>query len=237
MTTLHVIRHGRATAFEADYDQLHAMGELQARALGVHMARTGKRFDAIYVGPLRRQLETLRLMREAAGEVGVSWPVAEVLDGLSEGPFETLMKTYAARRLATDAVLQRHAEAFRGALDDAAREVALSSIFEHVIDGWQRGEISGDDLESAAAFEARVAAALAHIAEREARGRQVAVVTSNGVIAALVARTPDAAVLGQVRLRVHNSSVSLIELGADGPVLRAHDVTEHLTDPQHLTLI
>ena len=85
MTTLHVIRHGRATALEADYDQLHAMGELQARALGVHMSRTGKRFDAIYVGPLRRQLETLRLMREAAGEVGAGWPVAEVLDGLSEG--------------------------------------------------------------------------------------------------------------------------------------------------------
>ena len=37
--------------------------------------------------------------------------------------------------------------------------------------------------------------------------------------------------------RVHNASVTRIELLEDGFALRAHDVIEHLTDPVHITLL
>src|SRR4029077_15829933 len=94
MTTLHLIRHGRATALEEDYDQLHPLGELQARLLGEHLAKSALRFDGVYVGPLRRQLPTLRWMREAAAPYGAPWPVERVLPGLAEGPFEMLMKRH-----------------------------------------------------------------------------------------------------------------------------------------------
>ena len=42
---------------------------------------------------------------------------------------------------------------------------------------------------------------------------------------------------GHFHTRVHNSSVSRLELLADGLELRAHDVTVHLTDPEHLTTL
>src|SRR4051812_10321464 len=100
MTTLHLIRHGRASALEADYDQLHPIGEVQARTLGAHLGRAGQRFDAVYVGPLRRQLHTLQLMREAAGTAAANWPAERVLEGLAEGPFEALLKQYTRPRLA-----------------------------------------------------------------------------------------------------------------------------------------
>jgi broad specificity phosphatase PhoE len=238
MTMLHVIRHGRASALEADYDQLHATGELQARALGAHLAREGQRFNAVYVGPLRRQLETLRLMRDEAGAVGAAWPEAHVLPGLAEGPFEIMMKKYALERLDRDAALQRFVADYRDATDDAGRELALTSIFDHVIVLWRDGEIAGADLEPAQVFAARVADALSHIADNEGRGREVAVVTSNGVIAAWVERTQNVAdVPVPLRMRVHNSSVSRLELSVEGLLLRAHDLTAHLTDPEHLTLL
>src|SRR5262245_4817205 len=106
MTILHLIRHGRASALEADYDQLQPLGELQARLLGAHLAERAQRFDGVYVGPLKRQRETWRLMCEAAGAWAQQWPEARVLDGLAEGPFEVLMKAHLRPRIKLDVALQ-----------------------------------------------------------------------------------------------------------------------------------
>jgi broad specificity phosphatase PhoE len=87
-------------------------------------------------------------------------------------------------------------------------------------------------------FNARVLEALDQIAQREAFGREVAVVTSNGVIGVLLQNaglTPDT---GSTRHRLYNSSVSLLELSSERRgVARASNSTEHLSDPDHLTLI
>jgi broad specificity phosphatase PhoE len=237
MTILHLIRHGRASALEADYDKLQPLGELQARLLGEHLAARSQHFDAVYVGPLVRQLETQRLMREGAGSLGASWPAATVLDGLAEGPFEALMKQHVRPRLPHDTDLQVIAQAVRGAADEAARSAALSQLFDYMAVLWQRGEVRAPDLEAPESFEARVSAVLEEMARREGHGRKVAVVTSNGVIGELLDKAGLRPGNGAVRHRLHNSSVSLLELRPDGVVPLARDLTEHLRDPQHLTLL
>lgn len=235
MTTLHLIRHGRAQAQADDYDQLHEIGEHQARLLGAHLAQRGQRFDAVYVGPLRRQRETLRLMREAAGAGAAAWPQEYVLDGLAEGPYELLFKKYLFERMESDPVVRGHIERLRAT--PAERDVILEQIFVHMIALWTNAEITGDDLEPWTVFEARVDAALAHIRQREPAGREVAVVTSNGIISACVRRAQQAP-NADGRLRVHNASVTRIQLlRPSGFALHAHDLTEHLTDPAHLTLL
>ncbi len=65
MATLLLIRHGQASYGQADYDRLSPQGEEQARALGRYLADA--KLDAIYAGPLRRQVQTATLAREAAG--------------------------------------------------------------------------------------------------------------------------------------------------------------------------
>lgn len=237
MTILHLIRHGRASALEADYDKLQPLGELQARLLGEHLAARAQHFDAVYVGPLVRQLETLRLMREAAGSLGADWPAATMLEGLAEGPFETLMRQHVRPRLAQDAELRAIATTVRGAVGEEARSVALSTLFDYMAVRWRRGEVRAEGLESPESFEARVSSALAEIARREGRGRAVAVVTSNGVIGELLDKAGLQPGNGAVRHRLHNSSVSLLELRPDGIAVLARDLTEHLRDPQHLTLL
>jgi broad specificity phosphatase PhoE len=238
MTLLHLIRHGRASALEADYDNLQPLGELQARLLGEHLGRRRQHFDAVYVGPLRRQLETLRLMREGAAEGGSAWPSATVLDGLAEGPFEPLMKKYVRPRMAEDPALQTLVQNMRSAADARARDEALNTLFDHMVELWRNGAVVADDLESPIAFNARVLAALEQIALQEARGRQVAVVTSNGVIGVLLQHAGLAPTQGTLRHRIYNSSVSLLELDVDRRgIARSSNATEHLTDPDHLTLI
>ena len=54
MGTLYLIRHGQASYGEADYDKLSARGAEQAAAVGRWLA--GKKIDALYAGPLRRQV-------------------------------------------------------------------------------------------------------------------------------------------------------------------------------------
>jgi broad specificity phosphatase PhoE len=233
-----LIRHGRASALEADYDQLQPLGELQARLLGEHLGRRRQHFDAVYVGPLRRQLETLRLMREAAAEVGSAWPEATVLDGLAEGPFEPLMKKHVRPRLPQDPQMQAIVQAMRGAADPRARDEALNSLFDYMVGLWRLGEVAAEELESPSVFNARVLEALDQIAQREAVGRQVAVVTSNGVIGVLLQHVGLEPANGSTRHRLYNSSVSLLELDVERrAVARGSNSTEHLSDPEHLTLI
>jgi broad specificity phosphatase PhoE len=234
VTVLHLIRHGRASALEADYDQLHAIGEQQAQLLGSHLATRKQRFDAVYVGPLKRQLETLRLMREAAGAWAEQWPEARVLPGLAEGPFEPLMKVHLRPRIKIDPELQALRARMRG--DDASQVEALNGIFARMDALWRAGEVTADDLETAVAFRARVRAAQDEIARREGSGRNVAVITSNGVIAELL---DGVAGIAQVngRLRFHNTSISLLELRAEGARITAQNVTDHLSAAEHLTLL
>jgi broad specificity phosphatase PhoE len=236
MTILHLIRHGRASAFEADYDKLQPVGEHQARLLGAHLAARGQHFDAVYVGPLVRQRETLRLMREAAGAGAAAWPEAIVLDGLAEGPYELVMKHHVRPRLPHDESARSLADAVRGASGEA-RAVALNALFDYMATLWRRGEISAPGLESPESFEARVLSAVLEIAGRVQRGRNVAVVTSNGVIAELLDKAGLRPQEGAVRHRLHNTSVSLLELRTEGMIALASNLTEHLSDPEHLTLL
>jgi broad specificity phosphatase PhoE len=235
VTILHLIRHGRASALEADYDQLHAIGEQQAQLLGAHLAARKQRFDGVYVGPLKRQLETLRLMREAAGAWAEQWPEARVLEGLAEGPFEPLMKVHLRPRIKIDPELQALRSRMRDG-DDASQVEALNGMFARMDALWRAGEVSADDLETAVAFRARVRAAQDEIGRREGPGRNVAVITSNGVIAELLDGVAGIAEVNG-RLRFHNTSISLLELRAEGARITAQNITEHLSAAEHFTLL
>lgn len=235
MTILHLIRHGRASALEADYDQLHAIGEQQAQLLGAHLAARRQRFDGVYVGPLKRQLETLRLMREAAGAWAEQWPEARVLEGLAEGPFEPLMKVHLRPRIKIDPELQALRSRMRDG-DDASQVEALNGMFARMDALWRAGEVTADDLETAVAFRARVRAAQDEIGRREGPGRNVAVITSNGVIAELLDGVAGIAEVSG-RLRFHNTSISLLELRAEGARITARNITEHLSAAEHFTLL
>ena len=95
--------------------------------------------------------ETLRLMREAGG----AWPSEHVLAGLAEGPYELLFKKYLSARIETDPIVKSHVARLRD--EPAQREEIVEAVFVHMIALWTGGEVRGDDLETAARFEARVA--------------------------------------------------------------------------------
>ena len=108
----------------------------QARLLGAHLAQRGQRFDAVYVGPLRRQRETLRLMREAGGAA-------------RPGPRSTCSKAWPKVRSScctrsTCSSAWRAMRCVRGHVArlravPAEREAIIDQIFVHMVELWTSG--------------------------------------------------------------------------------------------------
>src|ERR1051325_12220972 len=84
MSVLTLIRHGQASFFEANYDQLSALGERQSRALGEYWSRRGIVFDEVYTGPRVRQQKSAQLAVAACRQAGHPCPEPVLLEALDE---------------------------------------------------------------------------------------------------------------------------------------------------------
>src|SRR5437773_1127483 len=74
MSTLVLVRHGQARAFDADSDRLTEMGEEQARRVGQYFVQSGVELDEVCVGTLVRQRRTLELVAEAFAQANKPFP-------------------------------------------------------------------------------------------------------------------------------------------------------------------
>lgn len=181
MSTILLVRHGQASFGQEDYDVLSPRGEVQAARLGAHLAATGQRVDALYVGPRKRQRDTAAIMARAATERGASWPAPVERAELDEYPAELLIRQNFAALVAGDPGLAR---ALDPATPPAERGAAFERLFEHAMARWMEGALDTSGLESFAGFIERVRAVLDDIVRREGRGRQILVVSSAGTISA-----------------------------------------------------
>jgi broad specificity phosphatase PhoE len=67
MPTLYLVRHGQASFGAADYDNLSDLGQQQAFALGQYFKTKNLRFDAAYMGTLRRHAQTYAGIAQGMG--------------------------------------------------------------------------------------------------------------------------------------------------------------------------
>jgi broad specificity phosphatase PhoE len=236
--TLYLIRHGKASPGTDDYDQLHALGERQAELLGQHLARDAVRFDAVYVGPLKRQRDTWLHLQRGAGELAQAWPAAQGLEGLTEAPYEELARHMIMTRVGHDAELTRILETIRAAgTDRQLLGPLLFQLMDHMNGLWHRGELEVEGVETAQGFRARLETTLQHVLREQPGERRVAMITSNGVIGGILelVEPSGSAVLPLPVLR--NASVSVLEADASGVRIVARDLTTHLFEPELLTLL
>ena len=62
MTIIHLVRHGQASFGKEDYDNLSEIGLKQAFLLGQYFKTLNLKFDKIFVGTLKRQIQTYKQM-------------------------------------------------------------------------------------------------------------------------------------------------------------------------------
>lgn len=178
MSSLLLIRHGQASFGADDYDVLSARGLEQSRALGRQLA-AGGRIDAVYSGPRRRHLDTARHLAAAAAEAGARLPEPREVPELDEFPAIEMLRLWLPKLAASDPEL-----AAALAAGDPGR--AALAAFATISRGWATGSLEMGELETFAAFSARVDRGLDAIMSAEGRGRRVLVVTSGGPISIAV---------------------------------------------------
>lgn len=222
MSRLLLVRHGQARAFDKHADTLTPMGETQARAFGAWLGNSAQ-FE-LNSGTLLRQRETAALIRPAQTILlDPRWNEYDAV-GLLEHCAPALAaadSTFAA--LLATANTHRH-------LPDANRY--FQPMFEALLNRWIAGEIAHAAVEPWDAFLARVGDALDATLSRGKR--DVLVVTSGGVIAAVVQRVLQAPPRMALELnwRMRNASVTELLFTKGRVSLDSFNATPHLKPDQ-----
>ena len=206
MATLLLIRHGQASYGQADYDRLSPRGEEQARALGQFLASA--KIDTLFVGPLKRQQQTVAFASETAG---AALPPAETLPELAEYPAFDLLQHFMPKLVAEDPSFATLPSAPTRELADAA--------FHMILGRWMRDEWQVEGVERVSAFRDRVRAGLDRVLRGAKSGGRVACVTSAGPIGVAVGLTFGCTAERMVRtsLVIRNASITELKFRTSQP--------------------
>ncbi len=237
MSMMTLIRHGQASFFAADYDQLSAIGEEQSRLLGRFWGTHGYRIDEVYTGPRARQKQTAGLIGEAYREAGGDWPDPVELAELDEYDLSGIMEQLAPALVDRDAHFASLVEANQQSIEPRDRLRTFQAMFEHLSLHWQSETKPIAGVESWAEFRQRVDRAIRHIQKIAPQGSRVAVVTSGGFIGTVAQSAlaaPDRSAL-ELNWRVRNSSLTELVFNRERLSLDSFNAVPHLPDPKHWT--
>ncbi len=235
MSVLLLVRHGQASALAADYDQLSPVGYEQARALGEHWAGAGERFDRVFVGPLRRQRQTLAAVADVYRQRGLEWPRHIAMPELDEHHGPRVIEHYSADLFREIG----RSETERDTRGQAGSLRRYLEIYEIGTRRWIGGILkTPPGLESWADFRARVESGVGRISSG-GRGRRVAAFTSGGATAAAVGLAlglDDEKVL-ELSWRIRNGSLTELLFSGGRLALNTFNTTPHLRQERLLTNI
>ena len=233
MGHLTLVRHGQASFFGADYDQLSEAGIRQSRALGEHWATHGVRFDTVFVGPRRRHRQTLDGVAAVYRERGLDWPDAVEVPELDEHHGLTVIRH----------VLEGDGTIRAGALPtdpgEGTRERAEKEFFRRygeIMRDWARGAVVVPEVEDWPGFRARTLRGLDAMCL--AQGRGVAF-TSGGAVSSmagwLLGLDEDRVIDLSAVLR--NTALTEVHYSGRRRGLMSFNSLPHLPDPSTVTSV
>jgi broad specificity phosphatase PhoE len=237
MSRLILVRHAQASFGSADYDQLSPLGEEQARRLGTHWAAQEMVFDQVFVGPRRRHQRTAELVGAPLVHNGLPWPEAVSLPELDE---------YAGLEVFRASLPQLAKNGFDPATlaagvhhPPATSSTELLKVFQSIMAQWVRGELTVPNVETWKEFRIRARRGLEKMLDGAARGRQIAVFTSTGPVAAaldLSFNLDDERML-EMSWQLRNTAVSEFVFSEPRFSLNIFNALPHLTTAELITHI
>ncbi len=178
MATLYLIRHGQASFGAENYDELSPLGRRQAQVLGQYLRDTGIVLDAAYSGDLSRQCETAQLA--LASQPGA---VAHQIDSRfneikNDEQIEYLLPIVSQRDPAIAALVDKGITASKD----------YQKVIDAVFNYWVSDNCDERNIQSWQDFSRGAQQALRNVMSQQGAGKTVAVFTSGGTIATLVAQ-------------------------------------------------
>jgi broad specificity phosphatase PhoE len=226
------VRHGQASLFADNYDELSPLGETQARRLGEFWARRQIDYGEVYCGPRARQRQTAEFVGAAVKQSGRAWPTPVVLAEFDEYDFGNLVRDLAPNLARQDPAFRELVACYRRDESGPDRERSFRKVFEALTMHWVTSPHAVPGVESFPAFRDRVERGLRHVRDKPGPGRRVALFTSGGVIGAsvrLALAAPDRMAL-EVNWRVRNCSLTEFVFTKDRFTLDTFNALPHLED-------
>lgn len=233
MGVMTLVRHGQASLFADNYDELSALGREQARLLGEFWGRRQIDFDEVYCGPRARHQQTAELAGAAFRRAGRAWPEPVALADLDEYDLGGLLRTLAPALACQDPAFAELLTNYRRAEAGPDRMSGFWKVFQALTVHWVTAPGSFDGVESFPAFRDRVARGLRIVTGKPGSGRRVALFTSAGVIGTsvrLALGAPDRSAL-DVNWRVRNCSLTEFVFSRDRFTLDSFNALPHLENP------
>ncbi len=213
MTHLTMIRHGQANSGAQDeksYDTLTALGHQQAKWFGKYLLQTGVRFDKIYSGTLRRQIETAQGVNQ--------FDLPHVKD---------------ARLNEFDYFGLAHSLQVNNAIPLPTTQEEFAEQIKTILQYWKLGKISSP-IESFETFHVRIVQVVKELVQSD---EKILVVSSTGVIASLFGELLDIELDHRIKLflAVAHTSVHRFEILSGILVPTLFGATPHLdnTEREH----
>ncbi len=178
MASIYLIRHGQASFGAQNYDQLSTLGCRQAEVTGHYLRDAGIRLDAVYSGDLSRQQETARLASEQLTDTPPHHIDARFNEINNDEQIEHLLPAVLERRPELQTLVDRGLSASKD----------YQKIIEGVFNFWVSPECRHDGIQSWDDYSGKVREALRDLMVKEGSGKNVAVFTSGGTIATIVAQ-------------------------------------------------
>ncbi|HTR76255.1 MAG TPA: histidine phosphatase family protein [Solirubrobacterales bacterium] len=212
MPTVLLVRHGQASFGTADYDVLSEVGERQAGLAAAAVERLGYRPTRLLCGTLRRQRDT-----------------ALAFGGGPEPEVDPRWNEYDSEE-----VLIHHSEsAARLSVGEGAEALdnrSFQLVLEAAVEIWIAAGADSPTAQSWEGFRDAGAGALADLSGGLGSGETAVVVTSGGVIAALVCGVLGSGPVAFNRLNrmVVNGSITKLAVGSTGTNLASFNDHSHL---------
>ena len=181
MAEILCIRHGQASFDSDDYDQLSKYGYQQGRLLGEYLLKSETRFDRIYAGTLKRQLQTAEAVRQVYLENSIQPPEIDTDARWNELQSEQQVAVIAPILQASNPAIAEYMNAAR------SDKKAFQKLIRATFDFWIEHSDQIPELESWAAAQARVREALTQVHKENGSGTTVGVFSSGGIIAIITA--------------------------------------------------
>ncbi len=236
MSVLYVVRHGQASFFSDDYDQLSENGQEQARLLGQYWKDSGIEIDAVYAGSLKRQIQTAERCGERYATHGNRWPEIQILEGLNEYHADDLMEKLKPELIEAYPGIQKLDQAYTTATEEQERYRWFHRLLEAVMERYIASEYQSTGFETWSAFHQRVTDAYQTVRAQNGRGRSIALFTSGGPIGVSVQtclQSPESKA-AQLNWRVYNASITQFTFSGKRISLDQFNAVPHLP-PDKLT--
>lgn len=178
MATLYLIRHGQASFGADDYDKLSELGCRQAEAMGRYLARHGIHLDAAYSGDLLRQRETAQLALSSQPQ-GVPHHVDPRFNEVNnDEQLEHLVPELVESNARLRALMEK------GLSESKDYQKVIEAVFNY----WVSPACQHPGIQSWEDYSAGVRSAVSDLIREQGAGKTVAVFTSGGTIATIVAQ-------------------------------------------------